>query len=68
MIWGMKIPRVVKTFLWKALNNNGLPTKENLLKRKVIDDPGVISASGKLRLFVMLSGAIQLLLMSRQRS
>ena len=34
----MKVPRVVSLFLWQACNNV-LPTKENLFKRKITDDP-----------------------------
>lgn len=37
-IWRIQGPRVVKMFLWQACNNI-LPTKENLFKRKITDDP-----------------------------
>jgi ribonuclease HI len=37
-IWEIKGPRVVKMFLWKACNNI-LPDKENLFKRKCVNDP-----------------------------
>ncbi|XP_041016311.1 uncharacterized protein LOC121258849 [Juglans microcarpa x Juglans regia] len=33
----MNTPRVVKTFIWKALNDS-LPTRVNLMKRKIIED------------------------------
>jgi hypothetical protein len=32
------VPQVVKTFLWRAFNN-ALPTRENLFKRHVAEDP-----------------------------
>jgi hypothetical protein len=32
VVWGVKVPRVVQHFLWKACNNI-LPTKENQHKR-----------------------------------
>jgi hypothetical protein len=37
-LWTLKVPAVVKVFLWKACNNL-LPTQENLFKRKVSSDP-----------------------------
>jgi hypothetical protein len=37
-IWQLQVPRVVTLFLWQACNNV-LPTKENLFKRKITDDP-----------------------------
>ncbi|XP_041016197.1 uncharacterized protein LOC121258719 [Juglans microcarpa x Juglans regia] len=37
-IWDLEVPGVVKLFLWKAANNL-LPTKKNLFKRKVVQDP-----------------------------
>jgi hypothetical protein len=37
-IWRCNVPRVVKLFLWQACNNV-LPTKENLYKRKITNDP-----------------------------
>ena len=37
-IWRIQGPRVVKMFLWQACNNI-LPTKENLWRRKITDDP-----------------------------
>jgi hypothetical protein len=37
-IWKIQVPRVVSLFLWQAYNNV-LPTKENLFKRKITDDP-----------------------------
>ncbi|XP_042939495.1 uncharacterized protein LOC122274525 [Carya illinoinensis] len=36
-LWGLNVPRVVKVFLWKALNDC-LPTRTNLKKRKVVKD------------------------------
>jgi hypothetical protein len=36
-IWKLKVPNVVKHFLWKALNNL-LPTRTNLAKKGVIQD------------------------------
>jgi len=36
-IWNLKVPNATKMFLWKAINNL-LPTKDNLLKRKVMPD------------------------------
>jgi ribonuclease HI len=37
-IWSANMPNAVKTFMWRACHNL-LPTKENLVKRKVISDP-----------------------------
>jgi hypothetical protein len=37
-IWLINVLRVVKLFLWQACNNI-LPTKENLFKKKITDDP-----------------------------
>lgn len=37
-IWSINSPRVVKMFLWKTCSNI-LPTKENLYKRKIANDP-----------------------------
>ena len=36
-IWKMKVPGKIKHFLWKACTNS-LPSKENLLKRKIIQE------------------------------
>ncbi|XP_042958198.1 uncharacterized protein LOC122293794 [Carya illinoinensis] len=36
-LWNLNVPGVVKVFLWKALNDC-LPTRNNLKKRKVIED------------------------------
>ncbi|XP_042958006.1 uncharacterized protein LOC122293492 [Carya illinoinensis] len=36
-IWELKVPGVTKLFIWRAANNL-LPTKENLYKRKVIEE------------------------------
>ena len=39
-LWKLKIPGKVKHFLWKACTcTNSLPTKINLLKRKILSDP-----------------------------
>jgi hypothetical protein len=37
VIWSLPISNAVKMFLWKACNNI-LPTKENLLQRRVVSD------------------------------
>lgn len=37
-IWRLKVPGVTKLFIWKALNNC-LPTKRNLYRRKVVENP-----------------------------
>ena len=37
-IWGLPLPNAEILFFWRACQNL-LPTKENLLKRKVINDP-----------------------------
>jgi hypothetical protein len=37
-IWKLHVPRVVHLFLWKACNDI-LPTKERLMKRKIVSDP-----------------------------
>ena len=37
-IWALDIPNAEKNFLWKACHDI-LPTKANLCKRKIIDDP-----------------------------
>jgi hypothetical protein len=37
-LWALKIPNVEKKFIWKACHDI-LPTKANLCKRKIIDDP-----------------------------
>jgi hypothetical protein len=39
-IWSINSPRVVKMFLWNACSNI-LPTKENLYKRKIANDPPI---------------------------
>jgi len=38
IIWKLKVPWVIHLFLWRACNNI-LPTKENLLRRKIVTDP-----------------------------
>ena len=37
-LWALKIPNAKKNFLWRACHDI-LPTKANLCKRKIIDDP-----------------------------
>jgi ribonuclease HI len=37
-IWNMRSPNVVKNFMWRACRNL-LPTKENLMRKKVFDEP-----------------------------
>jgi hypothetical protein len=37
-VWNFRGPRALRMFLWRACNNI-LPTKENLFKRKIVDDP-----------------------------
>uniref|UniRef100_A0A7N2M7C9 Reverse transcriptase zinc-binding domain-containing protein n=1 Tax=Quercus lobata TaxID=97700 RepID=A0A7N2M7C9_QUELO len=36
-IWKINVPGKIKHFIWKACSNS-LPTKENLLKRKIVQD------------------------------
>jgi hypothetical protein len=36
-IWNMRSPNVVKNFMWRACKNI-LPTKENLMKKKIIEE------------------------------
>jgi ribonuclease HI len=37
-LWAMQVPNAEKNFLWRACHDI-LPTRENLHKRKIIDDP-----------------------------
>jgi hypothetical protein len=37
-IWSINVPNPAKVFLWKAWNNI-LPSRVNLFKRRVVDDP-----------------------------
>jgi len=37
-IWKLKVPAITKNFLWKICNNL-LPTKENLFKKNIVQDP-----------------------------
>lgn len=36
-IWKIKVPGKIKHFIWKVCSNS-LPTKENLMKRKILQD------------------------------
>ena len=36
-IWKINVPGNIKHFIWKACSNS-LPTKENLMKRRVVQD------------------------------
>jgi hypothetical protein len=38
LIWKLKVPNVEKNFIWRACHDI-LPTRENLQKRKVVNDP-----------------------------
>lgn len=40
-IWGLQAPPVLKNFCWKVCNNL-LPTKVNLHKKKIVDDPSCL--------------------------
>lgn len=35
--WNLVVPNAEKPFLWKACND-GLPTKKNLFKKKIVDE------------------------------
>ena len=37
-MWKLKVPRKIKHFIWKACSES-LPTKANLMKRKILTDP-----------------------------
>ena len=37
-LWKMNVPSKIKNFLWRACSE-ALPTRSNLAKRKVLDDP-----------------------------
>ena len=37
-IWQLKVPPKIKNFLWRACRNT-LPTKQALMKRKIVADP-----------------------------
>uniref|UniRef100_A0A2N9F0V6 Reverse transcriptase zinc-binding domain-containing protein n=1 Tax=Fagus sylvatica TaxID=28930 RepID=A0A2N9F0V6_FAGSY len=38
-IWTLKVPPKLKHFAWHVAHDLDLPTKENLVKRKVLQDP-----------------------------
>lgn len=38
LIWKLQIPNVEKNFIWRACHDI-LPTRDNLLQRKVVQDP-----------------------------
>jgi hypothetical protein len=38
ILWKLTIPNVAKNFFWRACHNL-LPTKDNLLRRKVVKEP-----------------------------
>ena len=50
-IWKLKVPGKIKHFLWKACTNS-LPTKENLLKRKILQESGCPRCSGSSKFVV----------------
>lgn len=37
ILWTLRVPNHVKLFLWRACNNI-LPTKQNLLKRRIVEE------------------------------
>jgi hypothetical protein len=37
-LWSFQVPNATKNFFWRACHNL-LPTKDNLLRRKMVDDP-----------------------------
>ncbi|XP_042948632.1 uncharacterized protein LOC122281317 [Carya illinoinensis] len=37
-VWNLKVSNATKTFLWRACLN-GIPTRDNLVKRKAVEDP-----------------------------
>lgn len=37
-VWSLRVPAVVRSFLWRVCTNS-LPTKENLYSRKFVPDP-----------------------------
>jgi hypothetical protein len=43
MIWTIKILNVVKMLMWRACNDL-LPTKQNLLRREVVNDANFLIA------------------------
>jgi hypothetical protein len=45
-LWKMKIPHAVKVFVWRACSN-ALPTKANLFRRKITEDPLCPMCSGQ---------------------
>jgi len=36
-LWNLKVPNAIKIFMWRSFNNI-LPTKQNLLKKRIVDD------------------------------
>jgi hypothetical protein len=42
LLWHLKIPRSVQLFLWRVCNDI-LPTKEKLWKRRIVENPFLVS-------------------------
>lgn len=55
-IWKLQVPGKVKHFLWKACSNN-LPTKQNLVKRKMLAERCATSVVSALKTQCMHCGA-----------
>jgi hypothetical protein len=45
-IWATKVPHPIKTFIWRACHN-AFPTRDNLMKRKVVDSASCPCCGGK---------------------